>query len=232
MQRTNDLGQPIGTDLPHWQGSTPLPHRPMHGRTCDLVPVTMDHATDLFQAYSADETGAVWTYMPVGPFDDQAAYEAWLQTACDSRDPLFFTIIDKTNNRAIGTASFLRMQPETGVVEVGFIAFSPALQQTVMATEAMYLMMKRAFSELGYRRYEWKCDALNQPSQAAAKRLGFTFEGIFRQATIYKGRNRDTAWLSILDHEWPRINAAISAWLDPSNFDDGAQQKQRLADLM
>ncbi len=228
MARHNALGQPIGAPVPHWAGAGPIPHTPMRGRYCDVIPLTTAHGDDLFDAYSLDQTGAVWTYMPSGPFADRAMFDAWLDTCCASTDPLFFSVLDKTSGKAIGVASFLRIQPDNGVAEVGYIAFSPLLQRTRMATEAMYLMMRRVFAELGYRRYEWKCDALNAPSRKAAARLGFSYDGLFKQALVYKGRNRDTAWFSILDQDWPQIKVALEAWLDPSNFDADGQQKASL----
>ncbi|MEJ6403955.1 GNAT family N-acetyltransferase [Yoonia sp. 2307UL14-13] len=228
---TNAQGQPIGADVPGWDGARDIPYSAMHGHFCDVAPLDMTHGPDLFTAYSADTTGTLWTYMPTGPFDDIEKLTEWLQTCCASRDPLFFAIIDKQTSKAVGVASFLRIKPKDGVVEVGYIAFAPALQKTAAATEAMYLMMRHVF-DLGYRRYEWKCDALNAASQAAAKRLGFHYDGLFRQALVYKGRNRDTAWFSILDRDWPRIKHAFEQWLDPSNFDDHGQQIRRLSDWM
>lgn len=221
----NDQGQPIGAPVPDWRGCANIPHTPMVGRTCDVVPLTADHGSALHTAFAADKTGTLWTYMPVGPFVSEADYATWLETACKSKDPLFFTVIDKTNRKPVGVASYLRIQPENGVVEVGYITFSPALQRTAMATEAMYLMMKRAFEECGYRRYEWKCDALNAPSRRAAERLGFRYDGLFQQALVYKGRNRDTAWFSILDKDWPKVKAGLEVWLAPSNFDEDGKQK-------
>ncbi len=146
-------------------------------------------------------------------------------------DPLMYTIVDGASGTALGWNTFLRIDPPAGVIEVGNIAFSSALQRTPIATEAMYLMMRRAFVELGYRRYEWKCDALNAPSRAAAKRLGFRYEGTFRKATIYKGRNRDTAWLSITDDEWPAVREAFERWLAPANFDAQGRQQTSLSSL-
>lgn len=223
-QHRNAQGQPIGAPLPDWAGRPPIPRRPMVGRSCDVVPLVPDHAEALHAAFSADQTGTLWTYMPVGPYADAAAYSTWVDTATTSTDPMFFAVIDKRTDAPVGVASFLRIDPANGVAEVGFITFAPAMQRTVMATEAMYLMMARVFDDLGYRRYEWKCDALNAPSRAAAARLGFSYDGLFRQAVVYKGRNRDTAWFSILDGDWPRIKAAFQAWLDPANFDADGQQ--------
>lgn len=225
---SNEHGQPIGAPVPQWTGCAPIPHTPMHGRACDVVPLNPTHAQALHVAFSQDKTGTLWTYMPTGPFQSQADYAAWIDEACESKDPLFFAVIDKTSNQPVGVTSFLRIQPENGVAEVGYITFSPALQRTPMATEAMYLMMKRALGELGYRRYEWKCDALNAPSRTAATRLGFQYDGLFQQALVYKGRNRDTAWYSVLDQDWPRVEAAFKAWLDPANFDAAGQQRTSL----
>ncbi len=225
---TNTHGQPIGAPVPGWAGCKPLPRTPMYGRTCNVVPLEQGHSAALHAAFSADETGTLWTYMPAGPFKSEADYAAWVADACHSEDPLFFAIIDKTTGQPVGVASYLRIQPENGVAEVGYITFSPVLQRTPMATEAMYLMMKRVFDELGYRRYEWKCDALNGPSRQAAARLGFQYDGLFKQALVYKGRNRDTAWFSILDCDWPQVKAGFEAWLDPANFDVQGQQKTPL----
>ncbi|WP_164659588.1 GNAT family N-acetyltransferase [Tropicibacter sp. Alg240-R139] len=233
-QRMNEHGQPIGVEVPNWTGCDRPDDAPMEGRFCRverLDPVR--HGADLFDAFTRDATGQLWTYMPVGPFvDDRAGFDHWLAEAARSTDPLFHTIIDTQSGQAVGFASYLRIAPQAGTIEVGFIAFSPLLQRTPLATEAMFLMMKRVFRELGYRRYEWKCDALNAPSKRAAQRLGFTYDGTFEQALVYKGRNRDTAWFSILDRDWPGIEAGFGAWLAPENFDDLGQQRLPLGDLM
>ncbi|MEM8538261.1 MAG: GNAT family protein, partial [Pseudomonadota bacterium] len=191
MAPQNEYGQPIGHALPDFSGCAPLPRTAITGKHCDVVPLSMDHAPDLHRAFAADQTGTLWTYMPIGPFADESAYAAWVTQAAASRDPMFFAIIDKTDAASVGVASYLRIKPEVGVAEVGYLTFAPRMQRTRIATEAMYLMMRRVF-ELGYRRYEWKCDALNAPSRRAAERFGFAYEGTFRHATIYKGRNRDT----------------------------------------
>jgi RimJ/RimL family protein N-acetyltransferase len=189
------------------------------------------HAEDLFHANSADCEGRNWTYLPYGPFERLADYRAWITQNCLGADPLFHTIVDQQSGKALGVSSYLRIDPKMGVIEVGHINYSPALQGSAAATEAMYLMMARVFDELGYRRYEWKCNALNKASCRAAERLGFTFEGIFRQATVVKGRNRDTAWFSLLDSEWPKAKAAFQAWLDPANFDAKGRQKRSLEEV-
>lgn len=232
MQRVNQFDQPIGDDVVEWKGAMSPTKENMVGQYCSLVALEAgSHSEDLFQAFQLEGSEGLWTYMPVGPFADETQMTEWAEHAEVSSDPLFFAVVDNTTNRAVGFASYLRMDPATGVIEVGFIAFSPRLQKTRMATEAMYLMMARAFDDWGYRRYEWKCDALNAPSQGAAKRFGFSYDGLFKQATIYKGRNRDTAWYSILDGDWPKLKRAFAAWLDESNFDANGNQKQRLSAL-
>ena len=224
--RINELGQPIGFAVPGWTARRPPPRTPMEGRYCRVEPLDLDrHAAQLFDANSTDREGRIWTYLAYGPFKDIDAYRAWMRSACLGEDPLFHAIIERKSGRALGVASYLRIDPPVGVIEVGHINYSPMLQRTHAATEAMFLMMRRVFDELGYRRYEWKCDALNAPSRTAAGRFGFHFEGIFRQATIYKGRNRDSAWFSIIDKDWPRLKRAYERWLDPANFDAEGNQR-------
>jgi RimJ/RimL family protein N-acetyltransferase len=203
----------------------------MEGRFCRLEPLDpAQHAGDLFAANALDTEGKSWTYLAYGPFDSLERYRAWVETSSQSDDPLFFAIIEKASGKAVGVASYLRIAPASGSIEVGHIHYSERLKKTPVATEAMFLMMKQAF-ELGYRRYEWKCDALNAASRAAAQRLGLSFEGIFRQATVYKGRNRDTAWYAAIDGEWPALQQAFSQWLDPGNFGEQGRQRTRLSDL-
>jgi len=227
---TNPLGQPVGDPVPDWRPRPRPPRTPMVGRTCRLEPLDVErHAAALHAANLLDADGRGWTYLPYGPFASFDDYRAWMIATAGGDDPVFYAIVDPTTEQPIGVASYLRIEPAAGSIEVGHLRFSPRLQRTVASTEAMYLMMRRAFDELGYRRYEWKCDALNAPSRAAAERLGFTFEGIFRQAVVVKGRNRDTAWLSILDREWPALRAAFEAWLEPANFDATGRQRKPLA---
>jgi RimJ/RimL family protein N-acetyltransferase len=203
----------------------------MQGRFCRLEPLEPErHAADLYAADALDAEGRSWTYLPYGPFESFEAYRGWLEARCRSDDPLFHAIVDPAAGRAVGVASYLRIAPADGSIEVGHLHYSPRLQRSPAATEAMYLLMKRAF-ELGYRRYEWKCDALNAPSRAAAERLGLRFEGIFRCATVYKGRNRDTAWYAAVESEWPALRDAFERWLAPGNFDAQGRQRARLADL-
>lgn len=224
---TNHLGQPIGPPLPDWRPPPRITHTTLHGRTCRVEPLdAARHAADLHAANALDTTGAGWTYLGSGPFADFDAYRSWAEKSSTSADPLFHAIIDLHTLKPVGVAAYMRIDAEHGVVEIGSLKFSPLMQKTPVATEAMYLMMKHAFT-LGYRRYEWKCDSFNAPSRAAAQRLGFSYEGVFRQATVYKKRSRDTAWYSILDSEWPAIDAAFTRWLAPENFD--ADGKQRVA---
>lgn len=228
-QHENNLGQPIGAPVENW---TPRPRPPktaMEGRYCRVEPLSVDaHAADLFRAFRTDPEDRIWTYLPYGPFDDEGAFRQWLTDNCMGDDPLFHAIIDTQTGTAVGVASYLRIDPDFGVIEVGHINYSPLLQRTPAATEAMFLLMRRVFSELGYRRYEWKCDNLNAGSKKAAARLGFHYDGLFEQATLYKNRNRDTAWFSILDKNWPSLEEAFTAWLDAGNFDADGRQKHPL----
>jgi RimJ/RimL family protein N-acetyltransferase len=228
----NRFGQPIGAPVEGWTPRPLPPASPMIGRWCRVEPLDVDrHAAELHDANRDDVDGRNWTYLGSEPFDDVNAYRAWLTKMSAAGDPMFHAIVDASSGKAIGLASFLRIDAANGVIEVGHINYSPRLQRTIAATEAMALMMRRVFDELGYRRYEWKCDALNAPSRAAAERLGFTFEGVFRQALVYKGRNRDTGWYSIVDREWPALRDAFDAWLAPSNFDESGAQRRSLGDL-
>ncbi len=219
----------LGTPVPGWTA----PQRPqrlaMQGQFARLEPLRADeHAALLYRSYAGHER--MWDYMPNGPFSSAAQYHRWVRDAEKSEDPLFFAIKNLDSGDWEGTASFLRIAPEAGSIEVGYIAMSPALQGTRAGTEAMYLMMAWAF-DAGYRRYEWKCNALNKASRKAAQRLGFSYEGVFRQAMVVKGRNRDTAWFAAIDSEWPALKEAFAAWLRPANFDDTGRQKENLSDL-
>jgi len=226
----NDVGQPVGERIAGWKAPPAPPREVMAGRFCRLEPVDPGrHASTIHAANSLDEVGAMWTYLPYGPFGSGEAYRTWMETACLSDDPLFWAIVDCGTGTACGLAAFLRIDRPNGVIEVGHLAYAPPLRRTAAATEAMYLMMRRVF-ELGYRRYEWKCDALNQASRSAAERLGFSYEGTFRQAVVRKGHNRDTAWYSILDREWPARRHAFERWLAPENFDAFGVQRRRLGE--
>jgi RimJ/RimL family protein N-acetyltransferase len=230
--QSNHLGQPVGFPIAEW-APRPLPPRSaMIGHFATVVPLDPTrHAAQLFAAYAEDREGRLWTYLPRGPYTSFEAYRDWAEDVCRRDDPLTHAIIDNATGQAVGTAAYMRIEPAVGVIEVGSITYSPRLQRRPGATEAMYLMMRRVFDELGYRRYEWKCDSLNRPSRAAAERLGFRYEGLFRQATINKGRNRDTTWYSVLDREWPALRAAFERWLDPANFDSDGRQRHALASL-
>lgn len=230
-QGLNSLGQPIGVPLPGWQPPARPSRSPMAGRFCCLEPLQpSQHAEALYAAYTLDIEGRGWTYLSHGPFGDLASYRAWMQATCLGDDPLFFAILDQRTGQPVGVASYLNIAPASGSIEVGSIHFSPRMQKSPLATEAMYLMMQQAFT-LGYRRYEWKCDTLNAASRAAAQRLGFSYEGIFRQATVYKGRNRDTAWYAMIDAEWPALQQAFLTWLAPANFDEQGRQRTPLRAL-
>jgi RimJ/RimL family protein N-acetyltransferase len=230
MDRTNEYGQPIGFALPGWAPPPFPPHATLTGRYCRIEPLQVArHARDLWQAQAEDPTSARWTYLFNGPFADFAAFEAWMTSAAASRDPQFYAIV--VDGRALGMAAYLRIEPKHGVIEIGNIYFAPRLAKTRAASEAMYLFMANVFT-LGYRRYEWKCDSCNQPSRAAASRYGFTYEGEFRQAIVYKGRNRDTSWFAVIDADWNAgLHDAWSRWLDPANFDAAGQQKVKLSKL-
>jgi RimJ/RimL family protein N-acetyltransferase len=220
--------QPVGDPVPNWT-ARPKPSAPaLTGRFCRLERLDPDrHAAELFAANSVDSAGSGWTYLPYGPFADLASYRRWVEQAAGNEDPRFYAVIDTdaAGEPAVGVLSLMRFDPEAGSIEVGHIRYSPLLQRRRGATEAQLLLMRYVFDELGYRRYEWKCDALNARSRAAAERLGFRYEGTFRQAQVVKGRNRDTAWYSMLDREWPHVASAGRAWLAADNFD--AQGRQR-----
>jgi RimJ/RimL family protein N-acetyltransferase len=202
------------------------------GRFVTLVPLDANaHADTLYALSHGPEGEDQWRYLFEGPFPDRAAFRRHIEAKAASNDPLFFAILDNADGRAVGYATLMRIEPNHRVIEVGNILFTPALQRKPGATEAMYLMMRHVFDDLGYRRYEWKCHAMNAPSRRAARRLGFVFEGIFRQHMIVKGRNRDTAWFSITDAEWPARKAAFEAFLAPSNFDAQGRQRKSLSEL-
>ena len=231
-EHRNSFGQPVGFPVPGWTPRPRPPQTAMAGRFCRVEPLDLArHAEQLFAANAEDRDGSNWTYLGIDAPADFAAYRAWLEKMSAGSDPLFHTIVDGATGAAVGVATYMRIDPANGVIEVGNINFSPRLQRRPAATEAMYLMMRRVFDELGYRRYEWKCDSLNAPSRAAALRYGFRYEGIFRQAIVYKNRNRDTAWFSITDEEWPAVKAGFERWLDPGNFDAEGRQRAGLAAL-
>ncbi len=219
----------LGDPVANW---TP-PRRPdrsaIEGRHVRLEPLEAEaHAFDLHAAFQGHD--GLWDYMPYGPFASASAYHRWAREREGGDDPRFFVLRDTSTGRCGGIASYLRITPEAGSIEVGHICISPSMQRGVAATEAMFLMMAWAF-QAGYRRYEWKCNALNLPSRRAAQRLGFSFEGIFRQHMVIKGHNRDSAWFSVIDSEWPALAEAYAVWLSPTNFDRAGRQRERLSDL-
>eukprot|EP00040_Diaphanoeca_grandis_P029153 m.169971 g.169971 ORF g.169971 m.169971 type:complete len:243 (-) comp31598_c0_seq7:533-1261(-) len=225
---TNEFGQPVGFPM-DFTGPWPTPKgKTLTGRTCTLRRASLAHVEGLFASFRLDTSGKNWTYMPTSPNQDVVTFKAWFTKTCLGEDPLFYTVFDR-EEKAVGIASFLRINPSTGSIEVGWISMSPLMQRTVVSTETMYLMMAHVFDDLGYRRYEWKCDSLNAPSRAAATRLGFELEGIFRQCTHYKNRNRDTAWFSIIDPDWPALKSRFTSYLDPSNFDASGKQIKNLS---
>ncbi len=229
-QRVNEFGQPVGHALPDWTARAAPPAMVMQGNWCRIEPVSVEcHAKSLFAAFAAAPDDRDWTYMSAGPFADATKFEAYLARIASSVDPLHQTIIDLRSGDAVGTAALMRVDRFNGVIEIGHISYSRRLQRTTAATEALFLFMRRVFDELGYRRFEWKCDHLNAPSRAAALRYGFSYEGIFRQAVVYKGRSRDTAWFAITDQDWPVLRDAYQQWLAPENFDATGKQVRRLA---
>lgn len=206
----------------------------LKGRWVTLVPLdAAAHAEALYEGSNGDAAReAVWTYLFNGPFATPADFAADIDVKAKAADPHYFAIVDNASGRAVGYESLMRIEPSNRVIEVGGIMYAPSLQRTPGGTEAQYLLARYVFDELGYRRYEWKCNALNAPSRRAAERFGFTFEGIFRQHMIVKGRNRDTAWFAMLDSEWPARKAAYERWLAPDNFDSDGRQKVALSALM
>ena len=228
MTHLTPLGDPIGAPVDGWT-APPGPSRMiLEGRYCRLEPLHIDHAEALYAAHCQDKEGRNWTYLPAGPYETFEGYRDWVWDAAASPDPMHYSVI--TDKGPVGTASYLRINRGAGSIEVGYITWSPLLQRTVASTEAMFLMMQWAF-ENGYRRYEWKCNALNKPSRDAAMRLGLSYEGVFRQAQIVKGGNRDTAWYAAIDAEWPSLKTAFETWLDPANFDAEGRQRQSLSSL-
>jgi RimJ/RimL family protein N-acetyltransferase len=233
MQKTNEFDQPIGFSIENWANrQRPSAKTILQGKYCVLEPLNIEaHSEPLFQSITMNNDGASWTYLPYGPCHTLESFQLWLKTTTSDKDTLLYTIIDARTQVPVGISGYLRINPEDGVIEIGHLHFSKFLQKTPAATEAMYLMMQLAFDDLKYRRYEWKCDSLNQPSREAAIRLGFIFEGIFRQHMVRKNRNRDTAWFSITDTEWPKLKNKFQKWLDPNNFDKNGFQHVNLKDI-
>ena len=201
----------------------------LRGKYAILEPININkHSKDLYTNFLKDKKNRIWTYLPYGPFKSYTSFRKWLKSFCLNKDPFFYAIYAKRHKQYCGVASYLRINPEHGLIEVGHINYSPILQNTTEGTEAMYLMMENAFEVLGNRRYEWKCNNLNIPSKNAAKRLGFKFEGVFRQMQITKGRNRDNAWFSIIDKAWVKLKKGYNKFLKVSNFIKNYEQLKKL----
>jgi RimJ/RimL family protein N-acetyltransferase len=221
----NELGQPVGEPL-LWTPGPPVEPVALVGRTVRLEPLTTAHTGDLWRSLVMESPPQLWTYLFSGPFIDRAEFGQYVESVADNHDLAALAVM--VDDVALGHACLMRCQPTHGVVEVGNIALGAGLQRTTAATEAMYLLARHVFEDLGYRRYEWKCDSLNEPSRRAAQRLGFRYEGRFRNAVVYKGRNRDTDWFSITDAEWPPARECLETWLDADNFDEAGKQRRAL----
>ena len=225
-------GRPIGPVVDPLHEARPPERQALAGGRVRLEPIDPElHAQSLYAISHGPDMAWLWVYLPYGPFADLADFTSWLEGCSASADPLHFAVIDLQRERPSGMASYMNIVPADGRIEVGQIWYAPPIQRTPLPTEAMFLMFSRVFDELGYRRLEWKCDDLNEPSKQAARRLGFTYEGTFRQHMIVKGRNRDTAWFSLLDHEWPAVRANVERWLAPENFNGEGRQRTSLSTL-
>jgi RimJ/RimL family protein N-acetyltransferase len=222
----------VSPDLTNWT-PRPRPERVvLEGRYVRLEPLDpARHGDELFEAGSGPAAEDLWRYLGERPFPDRASFEPWLQKAAASEDPLFHAAVDKRTGRTVGRLTLMRIDANHGVIETGNILFGPRLQRTPAATEAIYLQARYIFEELGYRRFEWKCNDLNEPSKRAAIRFGFTYEGLFRQHMVVKGFNRDTAWYAMLDREWPARKRAFETWLAPENFDEAGRQRRSLSEF-
>jgi RimJ/RimL family protein N-acetyltransferase len=231
MDDRTELDARLGTPVPDWTPPPAPAGAALAGRYAQLARLDpAAHGPSIWRANAADRAGAMWAYLPYGPFATPAAWQDWAREAAAGQDPLFYAIRAAGADGWSGVASLMRIAPAAGSIEVGHIALSPALQQTRAATEAIFLLMRWVF-EAGYRRFEWKCNALNLASRRAAERFGFSYEGLFRQALVVKGRNRDTAWFACIDKDWPALRAAYETWLDPANFDAEGRQRQALSAL-
>ena len=230
--KMNELGQPIGDALPNFKpGDLPKMER-LEGRYVIVECLSKDkHGADLYEVYGPDSPANMWTYLFQNPVQSQEEWSALLDQMLAAQDRFYYAIVDKESGKALGTFALMRINRGSRVIEVGSVTYSPQLKRTRLATEAQYLLARYVFEELEYRRYEWKCDAFNQPSRYAAERLGFIYEGTFRQAVVYKGRNRDTDWLAMIDKDWPAVKIRLEKWLSPDNFDENGQQIKALSDF-
>ncbi|MCF9034645.1 GNAT family N-acetyltransferase [Acinetobacter nectaris] len=221
----NQYDQPIGEPILNWDKRDRPQKKILDGKYCTLVPYKVNlHAKDLYSAYSEALDDRDWTWLPIGPFRNFEEYLSCANQFEISNDPIHYAVINKITQQAVGSIALMRIDTENGVVEMGFVLYSPQLKKTRIATEAQYLLMQYIFDELKYRRYEWKCDSFNDPSKKAALRLGFTYEGTFRKLVVYKNRSRDTSWFSLIDSEWSLNKSVLQSWLDPNNFDQDGQQ--------
>ena len=230
--KINELGQPIGDALPNFKpGDLPKMER-LEGRYVIVECLSKDKpGADLYEVYGPDSPADMWTYLFQNPVQSQEEWSALLDQMLTAQDRFYYAIVDKESGKALGTFALMRINRGSRVIEVGSVTYSPQLKRTRLATEAQYLLARYVFEELEYRRYEWKCDALNQPSRYAAERLGFIYEGTFRQAVVYKGRNRDTDWLAMIDKDWAAVKIRLEKWLSPDNFDENGQQIKALSDF-
>lgn len=225
MTNINKYDQPIGEPLPNWSERAYPQRKILDGQYCKLEPyIVNQHAKDLYDAYSQAPDDRDWTWLPIGPFQSFNDYLEYARQFETTQDPIHYAVINKETQKAVGSIAIMRIDTLNGVLEMGYVLYSPLLKKTTIATEAQFLLMQYVFEELKYRRYEWKCDSFNEPSKKAALRLGFTYEGTFRKLIVYKNRSRDTAWFSLLDDEWPRNKSIFQAWLDPKNFDKNGHQ--------
>ncbi|WP_437889686.1 GNAT family N-acetyltransferase [Phytobacter sp. V91] len=231
MSQLNQYGQPVGDALTGWL-PRPFPQRViLEGQYCRLEPLRVESAAALFAAYSLNGDGRSWTWLLREPDNDVGSFTAWVASVCELQDPIHFAVIDKQTQSPVGTLALMRIDAKNGVIEVGHVHFSPLLTRTPASTEAQWLLMRYAMETLGYRRYEWKCNSLNEPSRRAALRLGFQFEGRFRQALVIKGHNRDTDWFSVIDSDWPQLDKALRKWLAADNFTADGKQRYSLESL-
>lgn len=229
MNQINEFGQSLGETLSDWVPCAYPARVSLQGRLCRLEPLSASHASALYQAHQRAPDNRSWTWLTREPENSLEDYTQWVNKAILLNDPIHFAVIDQKTNMPIGSLALMRIDPSNGVVEVGHVHFSSLLSGTTMSTEAHWLLMYYAFETLGYRRYEWKCNSLNEPSHNAALRLGFQYEGCFRQAMVVKGHSRDTQWFSIIDKEWPQIGRSLECWLAPENFDAEGKQIRSLA---
>lgn len=228
----NEYGQPIGAPLLGWTERRLPAEITLRGEFCYLEPLNLErHAHDLYDAYTSADDDRDWTYLPIGPFHSEEEYFGFVRYASTSTDTKHYAVVDSRLKQPVGTIALMRADIQSGSIEVGWVIFSPLLKRKPASTEAQFLLMQYVFEGLGYRRYEWKCDNLNAPSRQAALRLGFTFEGVFRQAAVYKERSRDTAWFSVIDKEWPSLKRAFIEWLTPNNFDRNGCQVKSLSEI-